>query len=229
MPVSSPLGTILTGVELLLTKAESWQAYAARHVSLEELLTPFKNLVKKWRKMELQSWPQLFRVKEREFNNMSNKWWFRIQAALSEYLRSASDGEVPIVVDSNTSSWSNIPDFVSWSRSKYPHQQSERDLESCTKNVTSEKPQEIFQLLDTFLRGSSVGEFKGRLSLVYSFACQLHSQLLLEAKEGIVHASLMRVFHILYNLHQFYSQYLSSFDNVIQNLKAPIEKKLKVR
>ena len=49
----------MTGVELLLARAQLWQNTAAQHVSLQVQLAPLAGLAARWRRLELQAWHNL--------------------------------------------------------------------------------------------------------------------------------------------------------------------------
>ena len=59
MPVDSALKAALTGLELLLARAQLWQETAAKHVSLGTHLEAVASLAGRWRKLELASWRRL--------------------------------------------------------------------------------------------------------------------------------------------------------------------------
>lgn len=61
LPAATPLQAALTGLELLLLRAQLWQDTAARHVSLEAPLAPLAALAGRWRRLELASWRALLR------------------------------------------------------------------------------------------------------------------------------------------------------------------------
>ena len=56
LPVSAPLKTALTGVELLLARAQLWEESAAKHVSMAPQLASLAGLATRWRRLELASW-----------------------------------------------------------------------------------------------------------------------------------------------------------------------------
>lgn len=57
--MQSPLKAALTGLELLLARAQIWQESAAKHVSLEHQLEGVAGLATRWRRLELASWQNL--------------------------------------------------------------------------------------------------------------------------------------------------------------------------
>eukprot|EP00698_Gefionella_okellyi_P011092 TRINITY_DN2908_c0_g3_i1.p1 TRINITY_DN2908_c0_g3~~TRINITY_DN2908_c0_g3_i1.p1 ORF type:complete len:2883 (+),score=867.28 TRINITY_DN2908_c0_g3_i1:749-8650(+) len=82
-PSSSSLIKVLTGLELLLTKGQQWEDVASVAVSLEENLKPIKALVKRWRRLELDSWPFVLRTQQRDAETKASQSWFRLYALLN--------------------------------------------------------------------------------------------------------------------------------------------------
>ena len=56
-----PLKAAMTGVELLVDRAQLWEQSAARHVSIADQLAAVEALARRWRKFELTSWQLLFK------------------------------------------------------------------------------------------------------------------------------------------------------------------------
>lgn len=77
-PVSSPLKTLLTGLELLLSKAQLWEETAAKHVSLGEFLKDIGALGTRWRRLELESWKGLLSRTISQVAESSFKSWFHM-------------------------------------------------------------------------------------------------------------------------------------------------------
>lgn len=73
LDVGSPLKTVLTGVELLLARAQQWELTAAKHVSLAKELAPLAALAARWRKFELQGWRSLISRVRLDFSNKARK------------------------------------------------------------------------------------------------------------------------------------------------------------
>lgn len=63
--LDAPLMKFLVGLELLLKTSQEWEVNAASHVSLHESLTDITKLIIRWRKLELETWPQLLERKKR--------------------------------------------------------------------------------------------------------------------------------------------------------------------
>ena len=63
--MQSPLKAALTGLELVLARAQIWEESAAKHVSLAEELESIAALATRWRKLELASWRDLLHTTRR--------------------------------------------------------------------------------------------------------------------------------------------------------------------
>ena len=59
LSVQSPLKAALTGLELLLARAQIWEESAAKHVSLGSELEGVAALATRWRRLELAAWRNL--------------------------------------------------------------------------------------------------------------------------------------------------------------------------
>ncbi|KAJ2621726.1 AAA ATPase midasin [Coemansia sp. RSA 1358] len=81
LPVTTPLAKLLSGLELLHERAQDWEAYASRDVSIQELAEAAR-LIIRWRQAELNSWPHLLHSQELEFARRPNQWWFNLYASL---------------------------------------------------------------------------------------------------------------------------------------------------
>ncbi|GAA6099361.1 midasin isoform X1 [Tachysurus ichikawai] len=77
----------------------------------------------------------------------------------------------------------------------------------------------VSSTLQGFMEGSTLGEFHTRLSMLLAFHCHV---LLAPKQDG--HASLCS---LLWNLHQYYTQFSDSVQARITQLRAPVEKELK--
>lgn len=62
LSVQSPLKAALTGLELLLARAQVWEESAAKHVSLARQLEAVAALATRWRKLELAAWRNLLKT-----------------------------------------------------------------------------------------------------------------------------------------------------------------------
>ncbi|KAJ2745847.1 AAA ATPase midasin [Coemansia sp. BCRC 34301] len=81
LPVSSPCAKLLAALELLHTRAQDWEAYAHRGVSIGPL-SDAARLIVRWRQLELNSWPHLLAAQELAFARRPREFWFSLYAAL---------------------------------------------------------------------------------------------------------------------------------------------------
>ena len=60
--MESPLKAALTGLELVLARAQIWEESAAKHVSLGPQLEGVAALATRWRRLELSAWRNLLKT-----------------------------------------------------------------------------------------------------------------------------------------------------------------------
>ncbi|KAJ2889974.1 hypothetical protein GGI21_006354, partial [Coemansia aciculifera] len=82
MPVTAPVAKLLAALELLHLRAQDWEAYAHRGVSMAAELGEAARLIIRWRQQELNSWPHLLAAQELEFARRPREWWFGLYASL---------------------------------------------------------------------------------------------------------------------------------------------------
>ncbi|KAJ2828381.1 AAA ATPase midasin, partial [Coemansia sp. 'formosensis'] len=81
MPVTAPVAKLLAALEQLHTRAQDWEAYACRDVSIAELADAAR-LIIRWRQRELNAWPHLLAAQELEYARRPREWWFGLYASL---------------------------------------------------------------------------------------------------------------------------------------------------
>jgi hypothetical protein len=79
---STPVGKLLMTVQLLLVKAQEWEQFAAKHVSLQLEMAGLSVLIARWRELELKSWGNLLRCKEQGFVQSAMMYWFSLARCL---------------------------------------------------------------------------------------------------------------------------------------------------
>ena len=94
LSVTSPIMQILTGLQILITKAQDWEAYAAKHVSIQEELGLISQLVIRYRKMELEGWPRILEASERKYRMKSTKYFMHIYQVMNEYFGKEDIGNI---------------------------------------------------------------------------------------------------------------------------------------
>ena len=82
LPSSSPVMQLLSGVEVLLRKAEEWDKYASRDVSLKAETMRLRALVVRWRKMELYTWPKALKTVEDKYQLSGMNAFFHLWSVL---------------------------------------------------------------------------------------------------------------------------------------------------
>lgn len=180
--VEAPIMKALTGVELLLSKAQIWEETAAKHVSLAREMGELMKLVRRWRKLELESWPALLECTLEKHEKSAEKLWFFLYGLLHREFGENLNKEMEATISS----------------------------------------------LEEFMQTSPLGEFQRRLDLLSSF----HGQFLLEDMYDDPHvgsskAAVQKLCNALYNVGEYYSQFLPAVEEALTAGKAPIEKELK--
>ncbi|KAJ8039371.1 Midasin [Holothuria leucospilota] len=144
-PVNSPLMKFVTGLELLLEKAQDWESVAAKYVSLQAQLGPITQLVIEWRKTELSCWSSSLDSVAYHHKQGVIKWWFHIfkviQNITSDPVKMNHPSDTGIHGDNEETEES---DEGAW--------------------LTS---------LQKFLESSTIGDFQSRLDIILAFYSQL--------------------------------------------------------
>lgn len=91
LPVNCTLKTALTGVELLLARAQLWEETAAKHVTLGPLLAQLVALSRRWRKLELGSWRSLLQRTVARFSEGAAQAWFHLYRILVDSTNPVGD------------------------------------------------------------------------------------------------------------------------------------------
>lgn len=207
---------VLTGVEQLLARCQDWEGSAASHVSLKRELADVSALVSRWRLLELHSWPQLFRVRDRQFEHRASAVWVSLFDAMKPgVVASPVDPAAPLP----SVAWLGTQTFRQWACPGLTGADLTRLREDDV--LRSEGEQQlagVFQQFDRFIRGGSVGEFAVRVRMVVSLARQLAA-----APEP------HRLAVALENLSVFYGSFDSFVAKRRQALCEPLEARLKVR
>ena len=89
-PVTSPLIKFVTGLEVLIHKAQEWESNAAKHVSLQDHMNNVSQLIIDWRKLELANWRSCLDTVQYQCSSKASKWWFFIYGLVEGYLNPQS-------------------------------------------------------------------------------------------------------------------------------------------
>ncbi|CAL1534634.1 unnamed protein product [Lymnaea stagnalis] len=178
--VTNPVIKFLTGLELLLQKAQDWESNAACYVSLSTQLTEITSVIVDWRKLELSCWSSSLDREEEKCKEKASQWWFHLYQLTSDFLTGN--------------------ELVAYNKDQK------------TKVDTLES-------LKKFMEGATVGEYQVRLQMLLAFHCQvLHMEKCPAQK---------KLLYMLWNVYQFYKQYLPTIQGEIKKMRTPIDKQLK--
>eukprot|EP00934_Nitzschia_sp_Nitz4_P000670 Nitzschia sp. Nitz4//scaffold122_size67431//7852//24798//NITZ4_006082-RA/size67431-snap-gene-0.19-mRNA-1//1//CDS//3329534394//670//frame0 len=216
--MTTPLAKVLTGLEVLLREAQDWEQHASHRVQLGEPLTQVQRLVAKWRKLELESWPQLIKARRQRQERKVLRHFMNLQSAL-RFLQdvTSSHGNHPDTPISQTASDTPVPSWVWKGLSKRPVVL--RDNES---GDVEQEVSELTKLLDTFMLTSTLGQFSERLLMLRNCSLQLEKEYLASQD-----SRRQKQYQALVSVHAYYSQFEPMFEERIVSTMAPFESKLK--
>jgi midasin len=200
LPLTVPLKQALTGLELLLARAQVWEETAAKHVSLKQQLAAVAGLATRWRKLELASWKGLLeRVRARHAAGASRSWYHLYQVLVLGTPEDAAAAAADAAVADGEDVAVAVPDSV-------------------YRRTAS--------LVEAFLQTSTVGEYAARLQLLQSFACQLTvTAAAIDSTTGSSSSS-GQVASMLWNVLSYYTQFLPAVSAAIDAGLGPLSKEL---
>jgi midasin len=203
LPLTVPLKQALTGLELLLARAQVWEETAAKHVSLKQQLTAVAGLATRWRKLELASWKGLLeRVRARHAAGASKSWYHLYQVLVLGTGGDSAAADADAAGGADATAAGAGPD-------------------AAYRRTAS--------LVEAFVQTSTVGEYAARLQLLQSFACQLT---VTAAGDGATAAaaapssSSSQVASMLWNVLSYYTQFLPAVSAAIDAGLGPLSKEL---
>ena len=205
------LGKVMSGLEVILRRAQDWEQHASQHVALGKPLKDISSLVASWRKLELQSWSSLLTIRENRRSARADRHWPRVYKLVhnmreGESCASASKPLVKCTTSSPAWVWKGHPTICS---------------RLGVRDVASKSIDDLAKALDTFILTSDIAEFWARLRLIKSFAHDLRNECNVN---GLERLSLAR---LLLSLCNYYSQFAPLLMQTKDRLREPIEKRLK--
>lgn len=78
LPIETPIMKLLSGIELLLQKAQDWESYAHKNISLSIEISDISSCIVRLRKKELYSWKDLFALERRKSSVKAAKLWVNL-------------------------------------------------------------------------------------------------------------------------------------------------------
>jgi midasin (ATPase involved in ribosome maturation) len=205
---TTSIGKVMTGLEVVIRKAQEWEQHASVKVKLGSCLNAITHLVASWRKLELNKWDELLEAREIRFVERARRHWMRLFSVIKEYRSVATEQTSTAPC---TSYWGIVSPRWIW---KGVHHSTDANPQC----LEDSKLDDLTRILDTFMLTSSVGEFKERLGIVLAMAAQA-SRVGDQQSES--------VFRLLMSVESYYSQFLPLILSHLNDLKKPIEAKLK--
>ena len=74
--ITDPLAKYLAKSEKVHAQIHEWQIVASREFSVDKLYADLASLMISWRRLELQTWTQLFTFEEQNCDAEAQSWWF---------------------------------------------------------------------------------------------------------------------------------------------------------
>jgi hypothetical protein len=188
---------VLTGVELLLLHCQKWETVASRDVSLGNSghLTPLSALVTRWRRVELQAWPELLRARELQREQACQRWWFHLYglvagpaAADAAAVENAALALGGAEAGARETAWLCLPGPIGWlcadmhkaaavggegAATWASEAAGESTAAAAVQNAGAVYRASVLGSLEAWVRDSDVGEFEPRLRMLYAFAALL--------------------------------------------------------
>jgi midasin (ATPase involved in ribosome maturation) len=203
---TNSLGKVMSGLEVILRKAQDWEQHASQHVQLGKPLREISSLVATWRKLELQSWSHLLTIRENRRSVRPRRHWARLYGLIHGISASEELSEA-------TMKYGYSP---SWIWKGYPEISKRLGADGDVKCI-----EDLAKVLDTFILTSNIAEFRTRLDLIENFANELRSDCEVNGPRRVALTRLLLSF----------CNYYSRFDHLISQtttkLREPIEKRLK--
>lgn len=215
--VTTPLGKLLTGIHLLLRKAQDWESFASRDLSIDSYIAKLKAIVGQWRELELSSWETLLRSKEELHCLAASKSWFQIKKLVDEIPSS-------VVYDLSNKEKNKKDDAI---HQKTPlwmyHGAAKKSDVTASDDAVFESQvlQRIYQVVDEYLRESIVGEFPIKLHIIRTFALQMLFDS--EIDNCKIKYVIGTVFSGLWHYYRYFSSVIESYRN---SKSSPIKQKI---
>ena len=109
LPNSAPLSRLLPYVERLYALSDQWQDIASRDYTLAGPHGRIRDMIVRWRRLELSSWKVLLKVEEQRHLGQGALWWFDLYETIIYNLRS----ETAVALDHMEKVLVSLNDFIS--------------------------------------------------------------------------------------------------------------------
>jgi MoxR-like ATPase len=200
LPVSIPLMKAVQGIELMLQKSEEWEAYASRQVSMRPQLKQLALLVARWRKIELNTWPQALLACERKFHARTLQLFFPLFAlVMVKSLPKASESDTEATFSSKFESY--LTEL---------HSGLEQFVQSCSVGEFGTRLELLFAL-------------QSQLDIEIAAGIAASDS---NTDDRLTLAARSRMSRTLFNVRMYYAQFLPLIQAHLASRRAPIAQKL---
>ena len=199
LPLLGPVKSGLTGIELLLARAQIWEESAAEHTSLREELSECAKLALRWRAREVRTWPRLLARCSERHASRAKRTWFALRRLLSSMKSRALVGADADAAD-----------------------------DELDDTLDMEKIRNVTMALEEYLQGSTIGEFDARLELVWCFYAEMDVETRACLARGAVATKRDDALRaVLYNVWRYYAQFQPVVETHVESIRKPCETKLR--
>jgi MoxR-like ATPase len=218
--MTTPIGKVMTGLEVVLKHSQGWEQHASNKVKLGVALEGVGRLIARWRKLELESWPSLLQARQVKHIRKTQKHWMRLHQVLfvdtMEELRESFEGGVSVLQLANFQTSS--PSWI-WKGISSLHS----DSLPLSEKYSSEDVSELVKVLDTFVLTSSLGEFEERLRILKAYSIQL---IVVYNLSGGHSSWRLHQARVLRSICSYYKQFGPFLAAKLEALRKPLEKEL---
>lgn len=211
--ISTPLGKLTSSMQYLLKQINEWENFAAKHVSFSVEAKEIVELILQWRKIEIEGWEQLLRLKEIQHVQKASLLWYDLSRFFSLHL---INSESPRFVSYDWRSLNNAaPAWLNCNN-------------MLTLITTETDVQQFFDWLDSFIRRSVVGDFAAKLHLIRLLALHLQFHFLVGNNHKCSGNPMMEnLVNVVSGVWQYYQYFLPLVRSHQQQLREPIQTRVK--
>lgn len=218
--MTTPIGKVMTGCEVILRQAQDWEQHASDRVKLGSPLTEIGQLISEWRKLELESWGKLIEGRQNRHIQKARRHWLRLHGILAENT---------VETDEDTMQNKN-----SLARADFRHATPQwvwkgfgaiRSKVAALFNDTRPKElKDLVKALDTFILTSTLGEFEERLTILRTCS----NEMLMSYKTSDMTSTWqLQQSRTLGSIWKYYCQYRPLLAKKLEEVRGPVETKLK--
>ena len=207
------LGKVMSGLEVILRRAQDWEQHASQHVQLGKSLRDISALVTSWRKLELHSWSSLLTMREKRRGLRANRHWPKMYGLIHKDRAVDHECRKRPIISTNLPAMSSSPKWI-WKG--FPQMTERLGLDNDTKSIEG-----LAKVLDTFILTSNLAECKERLLCIRAFANELEHECRVSGLKRLPLTRFMR------SLSDYYERLMPILTQQKDNQREPIEKRLK--